>query len=541
MPLTKRISELTPKGSNVDTTDLIVISEVDAGSSSGYTTKTITGAELGGTASDEKVKISSADTTTGYLEDKVTAGTGVTITKQNTGANETIEISASGGGGGNTIYTADDTIVGGRTVTIGSLLTFDAGKLDRTDANGRNIVEVVRATDLPTTLVANTTYVIRGSLTFNSAITIGVEGCEIIGLDRNEDEMVWAGTGSFLRVTDVNFGVENIKFSSATSGNSILKCVNVTGTGFNDGRDKVLRLSNVQFRGTYEVMEIQGFDLVDINNCLFFYIKATTFGCRFQDVSKLQITSCEFIRWFDESTLPTPSGYATADMIILMANNLSSFGAVNINGCIIHPQQTQNGIAIDPSSTTGFGTISSNAFVTGGLTTGKVFLPIQGTLPDYSQTATETYDVFANQGVLNSTSGVVMTLTGNTTQTAIVQNVPIAINTGGGAVQQSSVRYTSNANGLNRYDGSKMVYVSIHATISFDKQGSGADDYTFYIYKNSVVLPGSQTLVRANQDDAITMTYGTLMNQSDVIEIYVENTASNDAIIITDLQLVIRE
>ena len=86
-----------------------------------------------------------------------------------------------------------------------------------------------------------------------------------------------------------------------------------------------------------------------------------------------------------------------------------------------------------------------------------------------------------------------------------------------------------------------MVYVSIHATISYDKQGSGSDDYVFYLYKNSSVLAGSQTLVRANQDDSITMTYGTLMNQTDTIEIYVENTASNDFITITDFQLVIRE
>ena len=87
--------------------------------------------------------------------------------------------------------------------------------------------------------------------------------------------------------------------------------------------------------------------------------KATNFGLRFQDTSKIEITSCELIRWFDEVTIPTPSGYATVSLIELQNNNLASFGAVNINGCIIHPQQTQNGIEIGTSSTTGFGTISS--------------------------------------------------------------------------------------------------------------------------------------------------------------------------------------
>ncbi len=61
-------------------------------------------------------------------------------------------------------------------------------------------------------------------------------------------------------------------------------------------------------------------------------------------------------------------------MLELRANNFASFGAVNINGCIIHPQQAQNGIDIETGSSTGFGTISSNAFITVGLTGGRVFL-----------------------------------------------------------------------------------------------------------------------------------------------------------------------
>jgi hypothetical protein len=49
---------------------------------------------------DEKVKVSSADTTTGYLEEKIVAGTNITITKNNAGGNETLTISSTGGSGG---------------------------------------------------------------------------------------------------------------------------------------------------------------------------------------------------------------------------------------------------------------------------------------------------------------------------------------------------------------------------------------------------------------------------------------------------------
>jgi hypothetical protein len=68
----------------------------------------------GGGGVDEKVKISSADTTPNFLENKITAGANITLTKQNAGANETIEISSTGGGGGGgevVEYVVDNTTI----------------------------------------------------------------------------------------------------------------------------------------------------------------------------------------------------------------------------------------------------------------------------------------------------------------------------------------------------------------------------------------------------------------------------------------------
>ena len=485
-----------------------------------------------------KVKVSSADTTADFLENKLVAGTGISIAKLNPGADEDLEIRSAF----ENIYLNDGNVADGRVATLDGTLTWDSGKKIRT-VNARIIREVTEASDLPATLVANTTYIIRGEINISSPITCNVEGVEIIGLDRNSDHLIWEATGPMLTIVDVNFSMSSIRLSGTRATGSIILATNVDAAGFNAGRLKTLTFLNCQFRGTYDVMDIKGFDLVDINNCLFFYVKAQNFGLRFEDTSKIEITSCELIRWFDETTIPTPGGWATCSMIELLPNNLASFGAVNINGCVIHPQQTQNGIEIATGSTTGFGTISSNAFVTVGLTTGKIFLPEVPVvlLPDYSSAQTTGYDVFANQGLLNSVSGTVMTLTGNATITSLTQNVPTQINMGGGATQQASVRFTTSAAGVNTYIGTKQVYVSLHCTITFDKQGSGSDDYTFYYYKNGVQLPGSQTQVRANPNDAITMVYGSLMNNSDTIELYVENTSSNDDMLVTDLQLVIRE
>ena len=416
------------------------------------------------------------------------------------------------------------------------------------DVNERAYVEITQESDFPSDaqLEADTTYIVRGAITMSKELYCTVDGVEIVGMDRNNDHLIYSGTGALLNITDCNFGLDNVRFSSTNSGNNIISASNIAASGYNNNRLKTLTIFNCQFRGTYDVMDVEGFDLVDINNTLFFYVRATNFGLRFRDTSKLELSSCEIIRWFDESTIPSPSGWATVPMVELRDNNLASFGAVNINGCIIHPQQTQDGLNIGTSSTTGFGTISSNAFVTLGLTTGLIFNPTGSNgLADYSLTATKKFDVFSNQGLLNSISGTVMTLVGNTTNTALSSGTPAVVNTGGGVVQQSGVRYTVSTGGRATYTGTKQVFVSIHASLTYEKQGGGTDTYNFFFYKNGTQLPGSSTEVvggtGTSSDGAFGMVYGVLMEENDFIEIYIENPSSNDDMLVKDFQVVIRE
>lgn len=448
------------------------------------------------------------------------------------------------------IYNNDGTIGSNRTATLTDTLTWVDGSVRRS-VNSMVVIEVTQESDFGVAsggninLTGNTTYIVRGNITCSNRLTINSPNISITGINRNLDKLIYTGTGDFITVIDVDFTLRDIWMSSTTTGSLLIRGSNVTASGFNNGRTKVLELVNCQIRDCFDVMDIDGFDLVDISNCLFFYVKAPTIGLRFRDTSKLEISSCELIRWYDETTNPTPSGWATCSMIELRNNNFTSFGAVNINGCIIHPQQTQNGINIGTSSTTGFGTISSNAFINIGLTTGKVFLPEASSLPDYSQAATYSYDVFANQGILNSISGTMMTVIANTAVTVLASGVPTNINTGGLAVQQAGVRYTVTAVGRATYNGTKQVYVSLHSSISYEKQGGGIDTYNFYMYKNGVLLPGSLTQVVGGTGSAasgvVSMVYGTLMNQNDYIEVYVENIASNDDMLIKDIQLLIRE
>ncbi len=438
------------------------------------------------------------------------------------------------------IYAADGTIPVNRLVQIQNGLIWSGSTMLRT-TNNMNVQEVIQESDLGTTLAANTVYLIRGKVTVSQPISVINEGCVILGTNRETDNLEYTGAGSLFDVNDVNFTLSHLKLSCTTSGAGILRASNVTAGQPNTGRLKVLNIDNCQFRNCYDVMDIRGFDLVDINQCLFIYIQATNYGLRFEDTSKLQITSCELIRWFDESTIAAPSGFATVSMIELQDNNLASFGAVNINGCIIHPQQNQNGIDIGTGSTTGFGTISSNAFVNGNLL-GDVFLPVASGLPNYSSTATTGYDVFANQGVLNSTSGTVTTVTSNILATVGGAAKIVAIDTGL-AIQQAGVRFTVDANtGRNTYIGTKQVYVSIHCSFDFIKQGKGTDDYRFSIAKNGASLTGS-ILALPDLDDVTgvaTLVYGTLLNTNDYIELWV-SSVGGDNMLVTNYTMLIRE
>ena len=71
------------------------ILDIASGGTIDATGATITGFDA---ASDEKVKVSSNDTTPGFLNGKLVAGTNITLTEGNDGGNETFTVAAAAGG-----------------------------------------------------------------------------------------------------------------------------------------------------------------------------------------------------------------------------------------------------------------------------------------------------------------------------------------------------------------------------------------------------------------------------------------------------------
>ena len=74
----------------------------------------------GGAGTDELVGVSANDTTPGYLNGKLVAGTNVTLVENNDGGNETLTINATGGSGGFTVNS--ETLAATKSLTSGDLI-----------------------------------------------------------------------------------------------------------------------------------------------------------------------------------------------------------------------------------------------------------------------------------------------------------------------------------------------------------------------------------------------------------------------------------
>lgn len=184
------ITDQFVKVSSVDTTPGYLADKLVAGTNvtltpSGAGNETLTISASGGGTSDHKVLVSSVDTTANYLQSKIVAGTNVTITPSGAG-NETLTISASGGGGGSGTVTSVSgsggstglTLTGGPittsgTLTLGGTLAKANGGTGNTSgiASTKVIVDTtVTAINSSTPITIYTAAIPAGTLSTSNAI-----------------------------------------------------------------------------------------------------------------------------------------------------------------------------------------------------------------------------------------------------------------------------------------------------------------------------------------------------------------------------------
>lgn len=432
------------------------------------------------------------------------------------------------------IYTGSGTVPDATVATLAGSLTWLEGAMKRV-VGARNIVEVTQESDMPATLVASTVYVIRGRVTFTSSRTVSNANCAVIGLDRDTDLINWTGAGALFTVTETDFTLRSLGFTSSELGASILTGTNLDALEYNDGRDKIISINDCDVRGLAGVMDLNGFKLIDIDNCVFRYVRATNFGLRFQDVDQLSIQNSQFFDWFNDSSPGT--GYATVPMIELEANNISSFLSVIVDGCYIHPQDVQKGMEINTSSTTLYGVISNNVWANAGLGTLSDIFP-----NDYSDASMVGYNISGNRGIEDSSAYILASVAGNTNTTTITTiNTPVRVDLGVLATAVESERFSVSTGGLITCNQSQTFKGKISVSISHYSP-TGNDDFRFLIKKGATILTSSGIVDHsANNITEVTLNFITQFTNGTALELWVENLTGTHDIQVTDMQFSIHE
>jgi hypothetical protein len=409
-------------------------------------------------------------------------------------------------------------------------------KNQTSNASEPDVVNVYSASDLPAIAVANKVYVIHGVITTSQSFDVQVDNVILRGRGgREKDKIIYTGAGAFIRVTDVDFEIQDLTLSATQSTSNLIQASNFDLVNpFNSGRDKTLTIINSKFFDCYNVMTVFGFDLVDISNVVFEYVQATTNGLDFTASSKIEISSCEFIRWYDVSTNPTPSGFATVPMINLNANFSGvGYGAILFTGLVIHPQQTQDAINISNSCTINYGLIASNTFVDANLTT--------GILANFDYDVQNTIIIQANTLIENSNAKGILSLTGNTVFLDNSTTNPIVIkgaNTVGGGGFTNPITFpvaqrviTSVADASFTYNStiSGNFLVLVNATVEL----SGNGTITLRARQNGtqIPIPLGKTQIRSSIAESISFALQGIANLGDVFDFEVESDAGQDVLI----------
>lgn len=388
---------------------------------------------------------------------------------------------------------------------------FSINSLDSGILNGNILIR--SENDLPNPIPTGN-YLIMGNITFLSSYTLSGD-VSFFGLGREGDssmnfQIPIIAPGACINITDYNCSFNNLTLTNQSAIYILLEANNTA-------KDKILTFSNCKITNckNASVFNIQGFDLVDCFNCLFQYNYPTVHHFYHNNGSKLQITSCEFLRQGQQANPIT--NWGTAPMISLDNN----FGAVNISSNLLHPQQTQDGININSSFTALEALISSNTFISVGLTTG-ILINYNTSINQYPSLIVDN-----NTGIINQKSVLEGESANNTTFTATTTGVYEPVDFGTGFSVLTINRFSATANPYEfKYDAKQPIKCLITVNITADQSTGGNDDILFGLSQNGAVNKKIQT----NISSGVPKTFGfntiIQLSQNDLLQFKVQNTTA---------------
>jgi len=366
-------------------------------------------------------------------------------------------------------------------------ITVDAGDINMigqlNTGEINNVIMVRNENDLQNPLQGN--YMIMDNINITQSYTLSGD-CSFFGMGREGKASLnfnvpTMSSGYCLTITNYNCSFNDLSITNQSALYDLIDASNIN-------KDKILTFTNTSFVDCKNnLLFITGFDLVDLNNCLFQYNYPPDFHYKHEDGSKLQITSCEFIRQGERANPIT--NWGTSPMVSL----LGSFGAVQLTSSLYHPQQTQDGIFLDNSFTALEALISSNVFISLGLTTGQLI--------NYN-TSISQYPfliVSDNTGILNQKSVIEAESVNNSIYTATVAGsfVPVDFGVGFNVLQQNRFSPTGNPYEF-KYDAKQPIRCLITVNITATHNTGSNDDIEFGLNQNGNVVRKIQTSISSS-------------------------------------------
>ncbi len=397
--------------------------------------------------------------------------------------------------------------VGG--ITMSGILDFqgDFGILDCPLFN--NCIYVKSESDFPNP-ISSGIYVICDFVQITSELIINGD-CTFFGLSRNRSGLIFniptVSSGYCIDITDYNVSFQNLIISNQSNQYNLLNCVN-------NAQDKILSFNNIYFYNckNNELLNVIGWDLLDMLNCLFMYNYPSIKNVFLDSVSKVQITSCEFLRQQNQIN----SVFSNANMV----NMYGAFGSVNITSSIFHPQDSQHGINIDTSYSSIQSLISSNTFIDIGLFTGSL-INYNGTIDLYPSLI-----VANNNGIENEKSILEGSSNNNTTYTATVLNTYVPVDFGSGFNVLNINRFTQTTGFEFKYTAKQTIKVLVNVNLSCDHSTGGTDTILFALFVNGVLANNIQTDISSGS--LKTFGFNTIVSlvQNSTLEFRVQNTTA---------------
>ena len=411
------------------------------------------------------------------------------------------------------LYTTDDITVDGDGIINNAEITtarvtestFLDGPLLKNDITTSNvnlttIQEISTAESFPETLLANTTYVVRGALLVTNSIIVSNPGCSIVGLDKKTDGLLFAGKGSFITVKNQSFTLDNLRISaSPTNYESFIQGSNISEEGPVVGdddpylRNQTISVTNCLFSNinARTIFDLRGFELIVFRGNVFKNIYSQFVGLLFRDTLKLIIDSCSLYNFVNNNSLSIGSLISLMKSKVRLGESAPGFGDVMISNCIVTPMFNQVGLSIDSNVPTVSGSIIGNNFHGYSLKEGR-----NTNIINFNEGSLVSYTSSGNIALVDGTPYCSIMLEGGDNEGSLV---PVPLQAFGfiaTEVQKFDFKtdrgqffnLSLNSAVLN----SQKVFISANFNIVLEVETGNIEDYAnFYIAKNGIIIDSS--------------------------------------------------